>query len=467
MTQQFDDDLLSSPDADLRHIKTPPHSIEAEQSVLGALMVDNSQWDNVSEILIPDDFYRNEHRQIYRMMTQLAESNSPLDVITLGESLEKEKILESSGGMIYLTELAENTPSISNLVAYAKIVHERSVFRQLIEVAGNIANKAHDPGRQNAESVLEEAERAVYKIAESRPNQGGLVHINPIADSALARIEELSKRDTDIVGISSGFSQLDKTTKGFKAGELIVVAARPAMGKTTFSMNLVEEAILNQDKTVVVFSLEMPSGQLLNRSFASLGRIDLGRVITGKLQDDDYPKLVKAVNLLKDKKLFIDDTAGLSPSEMRSRVRRLVREHGEIGMIMVDYLQLMSIKGFTEGRTNEISEISRTLKAMAKEFDCPVIALSQLNRSLEQRPNKRPIASDLRESGAIEQDADLIMFIYRDEIYNDDSPDKGTGEIIIGKNRNGPTDTIRLSFQGHYSKFSDLAPDYMAEYAGE
>jgi replicative DNA helicase len=467
MTENFDDELLTSLDDDLSHIKTPPHSIEAEQSVLGALMVDNDQWDNVSEILMPTDFFRNEHRQLFRMMMKLAESNSPLDVITLGETLENEKLLESTGGMAYLTELAENTPSISNLVAYAKIVHERSVLRQLISVASDIAGKAYDPRGLNAETILDEAERAVFKIAEERPSQGGLVHVNPLADMALARIDELSKMDSDIIGISSGFTDLDKKTKGFKGGELIIVAARPAMGKTTFSMNLVEEAILNQDKAVVVFSLEMPAEQLLNRSFASLGRIDLGKVITGKLGEDDYPKLVKAINLLKDKKLFIDDTAGLSPSDMRSRLRRLVREHGEVGMIMIDYLQLMQIKGFSEGRTNEISEISRTLKALAKEFDAPVIALSQLNRSLEQRPNKRPIASDLRESGAIEQDADLIMFIYRDEVYNEDSPEKGTGEIIIGKQRNGEIGTVRLSFQGQYSKFSDLAPDYVGSYDNE
>ncbi|MDX1340818.1 MAG: replicative DNA helicase [Reinekea sp.] len=464
MTENFDDDLLPSLDDEINQIKTPPHSVEAEQSVLGALMVDNEQWDNVSEILMPDDFFRNEHRLLFRMMMKLAEANSPLDVITMGETLEKEKLLESTGGMSYLTELAENTPSISNLVAYAKIVHERSLLRQLISVATDIAGKAYDPRGLNAETILDEAERAVFKIAEARPNQGGLIHVNPLADQALARIEELSKMDSDIIGVSSGFTDLDKKTKGFKGGELIIVAARPAMGKTTFSMNLVEEAILNQEKSVVVFSLEMPAEQLLNRSFASLGRIDLGRVITGKLADDDYPKLVKAINLLKDKKLFIDDTAGLSPSDMRSRLRRLVREHGDVGLIMIDYLQLMQIKGFSEGRTNEISEISRTLKAIAKEFDAPVIALSQLNRSLEQRPNKRPIASDLRESGAIEQDADLIMFIYRDEVYNEDSPDKGTAEIIIGKQRNGEIGTVRLSFQGQYSKFSDLAPEYMGEY---
>lgn len=464
MTEQFDDDLFSAPDDDLHKIKSPPHSLEAEQSVLGALMVDNQQWDNVSEILMPDDFFRNEHRQLFRTMMKLAEASSPLDVITLGETLEKEKLLESVGGMVYITEMAENTPSISNLVAYAKIVHERSLLRQLISVANDIATNAFDPGSRKAETILDEAERAVFRIAEDRPGQGGLIHVNPLADQALARIEELSKMDSDIIGVSSGFNDLDKKTKGFKGGELIIVAARPAMGKTTFAMNLVEEAIMNQDKAVVVFSLEMPAEQLLNRAFASLGRIELGRVITGKLGDDDYPKLVKAINLLKDKKLFIDDTAGLSPSDMRSRLRRLVREHGDVGMIMVDYLQLMQIKGFSEGRTNEISEISRTLKALAKEFDAPVVALSQLNRSLEQRPNKRPIASDLRESGAIEQDADLIMFIYRDEVYNEDSADKGTAEIIIGKQRNGEIGTVRLSFQGQYSKFGDLAPDYVGDY---
>lgn len=464
MTEVFNDDLITEFESDLDLIKSPPHSLEAEQSVLGALMVDNHQWDTVSELLFPDDFYRNEHRQLYRTMMSLAEQNQPLDVITVGECLLKEKQLDAVGGMAYLADLAENTPSIGNLVAYAKIVHERSILRRLISVAGEIADKAYNPKGLDAHTILDDAERAVFKIAEERPNQTGLVHVNPLADMTLKRIEELSAMDSDIIGISSGFSDLDKKTKGFKAGELIIVAARPAMGKTTFSMNLVEEAMLNQDKAVLVFSLEMPSEQLLARSFASLGRIDLGRVQTGRLTDDDYSRLAKAIHLIKDRKLFIDDSAGLSPSEIRSRVRRLVREHGDIGMIMIDYLQLMSIKGYSEGRTNEISEISRSLKALAKEFDCPVVALSQLNRSLEQRPNKRPIASDLRESGAIEQDADLIMFIYRDEVYNEDSPDKGTAEIIIGKQRNGPIGTVRLSFQGQYSKFADLAPDYQAEY---
>lgn len=465
MTETQDDDLFVSNDAPV--VKTPPHSLEAEQSVLGALMIDNSQWDSVAEQLMPDDFYRNEHRQIYRMMVKLSEQSQPLDVITLSEALEKERQLEAVGGMGYLNDLAENTPSIGNLLAYGKIVRERSVLRRLISVANDIAGKAYDPGGLDADTILDDAERQVFQIAEERPSEGGLVHVNPLVDKALDKLDELFNSDGSLTGLSTGFSDLDDMTTGMHPGDLVIVAARPSMGKTTFAMNLVEDAVLNQDKPVVVFSLEMPSEQLITRSIASLGRIDMGRVKSGKLKEDDFPKLTKAVNLLKDRKLFIDDTAGLSPSEMRSRIRRLVREHGEVGMIMVDYLQLMKIKGFTEGRTNEISEISRTLKAIAKEFECPMVALSQLNRSLEQRPNKRPVNSDLRESGAIEQDADIIMFIYRDEVYNEDSKDKGMAEIIIGKQRNGPIGTCRLAFMGQYSRFENLAPEQYGDWQAE
>ncbi len=466
MTDALEDDLFSGSE-DLAKLKTPPHSLEAEQSVLGALMIDNTHWDNIAEILMPDDFYRNEHRQVYRMMMRLAETSQPLDVITLGEALENEKQLEAVGGMSYLNDLAENTPSIGNLVAYAKIVQERSVLRRLISVANDIAEKAYDPRGLDAETILDDAERQVFQIAEARPNQGGLVHVNPLVEKAIQRIDDLFHSDSDITGVSTGFADLDAMTTGMQSGDLVIVAARPSMGKTTFAMNLVEEAALNQDKAVVVFSLEMPADQIITRSMASLGRIDMGRVKTGKLHEDDFPKLTKAVNLLKDRKLFIDDTPGISPTEMRSRLRRLVREQGDIGLVMVDYLQLMKIKGFTEGRTNEISEISRSLKAIAKEFECPMVALSQLNRSLEQRPNKRPVNSDLRESGAIEQDADVIMFIYRDEVYNEDSKDKGTAEIIIGKQRNGPIGTCRLAFIGKHSRFENLAPDQYGDWQEE
>ncbi|WP_108125232.1 replicative DNA helicase [Saccharospirillum mangrovi] len=465
MTDALEDDLFAGDD--VANLRVPPHSLEAEQSVLGALMIDNSQWDGVAEILMPDDFHRGEHRQIFRMMMKLSDQTQPLDVITLGEALEKEKQLEAVGGMAYLNDLADNTPSISNLLAYGKIVQERSVLRRLIRVANDIASKAYDPRGLDAETLLDDAERQVFQIAEERPNQGGLVHVNPLVDKALERIDELLNSDSDITGVSTGFADLDSMTTGWQSGDLVILAARPAMGKTTFAMNMVEEAALNQDKPVVVFSLEMPADQLITRSIASLGRLDMGRVRTGKLHDDDFPKLTKAVNLLKDRKLFIDDTAGISPTEMRSRLRRLVREHGDLGLVVVDYLQLMKIKGFTEGRTNEISEISRSLKAIAKEFECPIVALSQLNRSLEQRPNKRPVNSDLRESGAIEQDADIILFIYRDEVYNEDSKDKGTAEIIIGKQRNGPIGTCRLAFIGKHSRFENLAPDQYGDWQAE
>lgn len=440
------------------HLKTPPHSLEAEQSVLGALLIDNTQWDTVAELLIDEQFYRKEHRLIFRHMSKLANQALPVDVITVGESLEQSAELDESGGMIYLNDLAENTLSVSNLLAYCKIVAERSTLRKLISIGSNITEQAFEPQGKSAEELVDDAERAVFQIAEDRPNEGGPQSVNPLIDKAIKRIDRLFHSQSAITGLSTGFNKLDENTSGFQQGDLIIVAARPSMGKTAFAMNLVESAIMSSEKSAVVFSLEMPAEQLISRMISSLGRINAGRVRDGKLEEDDWPRLTAAVNLLKDKKLFIDDTSGISPTEMRSRIRRLVREHGEISMIMIDYLQLMSIKGFTEGRTAEISEISRSLKAIAKEFKCPVIALSQLNRGVEQRPNKRPVNSDLRESGAIEQDADLILFLYRDEYYNPETSEKkGIGEVIIGKNRNGEVGNFDLAFIGQFTRFEDLA----------
>ncbi|MGB2516683.1 MAG: replicative DNA helicase, partial [Pseudomonadales bacterium] len=360
----------------------------------------------------------------------------------------------------YLGELAKNTPSASNITSYANIVRERAILRQLISVANDIADSAfHTAGRSSAD-VLDEAERKVFEIAEARPKEGGPLSVNPILKKAVERIDELFTAGDDLTGLTSSFTDLDAKTAGLQNSDLIIVAGRPSMGKTTFAMNIVENAAIIGDAPILVFSLEMPAEQLMMRMLASLGRIDQTRVRTGKLEQDDWPKLTGAVNLLKDKPLYIDDTPGLSPTEMRTRARRIAREHGKIGLVMIDYLQLMQVKGFTEGRTAEISEISRSLKALAKELECPVVALSQLNRGLEQRPNKRPVNSDLRESGAIEQDADVIMFIYRDEVYNEDSPDKGKAEIIIGKQRNGPIGTVRVAFVGKYSRFEDLVHSY-------
>jgi len=452
---------------ELSNLKVPPHSVEAEQSVLGALLLDNAQWDNVAETVTAEDFYRHEHRIIYRVMDRMASEANPFDVVTLGNELDRDNNLEKVGSRGYLTELVENAPSITNVVAYSQIIHERAIQRRLIQAAGEIAGNAYEPNGKDSETLLDEAERTVFKIAEDRPNDGGLLGVKPLLKKSVEKIQALFESDDALTGLTSGFTNLDERTSGFHPGDLIIVAARPSMGKTTFAMNLVEAAVMAQNKPVLVFSLEMPADQIVSRMMSSLGRIDQTKVRNGKLTSDDWPKLTTAVNMLNNRPLFIDDTAGISPTEMRSRIRRMAREHGSPALIMVDYLQLMKIKGFTEGRTNEISEISRSLKAMAKEFECPMVALSQLNRSLEQRPNKRPVNSDLRESGAIEQDADLILFIYRDEVYNEDTPDKGIAEIITGKQRNGPIGVDRLAFIGKYTRFEDLAPEFQGQFADE
>lgn len=454
-------------DEDLARIKVPPHSMEAEQSVLGGLMLDNNAWDTVSEVVLDDNFYRQEHRKIYRTMRKLVNDGNPIDVVTLSEELDRTGDLEGAGGLDYLIELAKNTPSASNIRAYSEIVRDRSLLRQMISAANEIADDAFNPDGKTSEEILNSAEQKIFQIAEDRPNQGGPEGVNELLKKAVDRIDTLFNSDGDMTGVTTGFDDLDAKTAGLQPSDLIIVAARPSMGKTTFAMNLVENALMSNNKPVLVFSLEMPAEQLMTRMLSSLGRIDQTRVRTGSLEEEDWPKLTTAVNMMRDKPLFIDDQAGISPNELRTRARRIVREHGPLSLIMIDYLQLMQMKTpGIESRTQEISEISRSLKAIAKELECPVVALSQLNRTLEQRPNKRPVNSDLRESGAIEQDADVIMFIYRDEVYNEDSEHKGVAEIIIGKQRNGPIGTSRLAFIGKYTKFENLAPDVYAQYAG-
>lgn len=446
-------------------LKVPPHSLEAEQSVLGGLMLDNAAWDDVSERLISDDFYRFEHRHIFNAMKQLAEESRAIDVVTLSEALELRDQLEQVGGLAYLAELARNTPSAGNIKAYADIVRERATLRKLIQAAGQIADGAFNPQGRPADELVNEAERLVFQISESRPKFGGPQNMGQLLTKAVSRIDELYNMKGQMTGLSTGFHDLDEMTSGLQPSDLVIVAGRPSMGKTTFAMNLVEHAVVSSEKAAVVFSMEMPAEQLMIRMVSSLGRIDQTRMRTGQLEDEDWPRLTSAVNLLKDRKLFVDDTPALSPSEMRARIRRLMREAGEIGIIMIDYLQLMQVPGMSDNRTAEISEISRSLKGMAKEFQCPVVALSQLNRSLEQRPNKRPVMSDLRESGAIEQDADVIAFVYRDEVYNRDNPDnKGLAELIIGKQRNGPIGTVHMAFIGKYTRFEDLAPESYGQY---
>jgi len=439
-------------------IKTVPHSFEAEQAVIGGLLLDNETWSDVSERVVERDFYTRAHRMIFSTIEKLSSNDIPVDIVTLSEKLEDTQDLEAVGGIAYLAELLQNTPSAANINNYADIVRERAIVRELIGVANDIAEAGYDTEGRDSGELLDFAETKVFQIAEARNNQNeGPQAIKDILKETVAKIDDLCKNPRDgITGLSSGYNDLDQMTTGFQPGDLIIVAARPSMGKTTFAMNLAEHAALNSDKPTIIFSLEMPADQIMNRMLASLGRIDQGKIRTGQLDENDWASLSSTMSILLDRgKMFIDDSSGLTPTELRSRARRIARDHGGVSMIMVDYLQLMRVPSLSENRTLEISEISRSLKALAKELRCPVIALSQLNRGLEQRADKRPINSDLRESGAIEQDADLIMFIYRDEVYHEESEHKGIAEIIIGKQRNGPIGKVRLTFQGRYSRFDD------------
>ncbi|WP_027159283.1 replicative DNA helicase [Methylobacter luteus] len=445
-------------------LKVPPNSIQAEQSVLGGLMLDNQTWDSVADKIVETDFYRKDHRLIFRAIAQLAEKQIPFDVITLSEALEAIGELENVGGLAYLGMLARDTPSAANIVAYANIVRDRSVLRQLIHVGTNISDSAFNPEGRDTAELLENAERQVFEIAEQKQRgQGGFMPIKSLLATAVDKIETLFEQEGNITGASTGFADFDEMTSGLQPSDLIIVAGRPSMGKTTIAMNMAENIAIKGDKPVAVFSMEMPGDSLAMRMMSSLGRIDQHKVRTGKLDDDEWPRLTSAINLLAETKLFIDDTPALTPTEVRSRARRLVREHGSLGLIVIDYLQLMQSPASGDNRVQQISDISRGLKALAKELEVPVIALSQLNRNLEQRPNKRPVMSDLRESGGIEQDADLIVFVYRDEVYNPDSPDKGIAEIIIGKQRNGPIGTVRLTFLGQYTRFENFAGNPYAD----
>jgi replicative DNA helicase len=444
----------------LANLKLPPHSLEAEQAVLGGLMLDDQAWDRVSDRVKEEDFYRRDHRLIFQAIALLASAGDPRDALTVSETLTRLGELDNAGGLAYLGELVRNTSSATNIAAYGDIVRERSVLRQLIRISNEVSDTAFQPQGATAQDILDQAERKIFAIAEQQQKGGGPQALRPLLQKALDRIDKLFQSTESITGLSTGFTDLDDRTSGLQNGDLVIVAARPSMGKTTFAMNLVENAMLRSGKPVLVFSMEMPAEQLVMRMLSSLGRIDQGRVRSGKLEEEDWPRLTSTMTMLSEQKLLIDDSASLSPNDVRTRARRVAREQGGLGLIMVDYLQLMRVPGLESNRVNEISEISRSLKALAKEMECPVIALSQLNRSLEQRPNKRPVMSDLRESGAIEQDADVIMFIYRDEVYNPESPDKGTAEIIIGKQRNGPIGALRLAFHGKYTRFEDLAPEH-------
>ncbi|NVK21223.1 MAG: replicative DNA helicase [Kangiellaceae bacterium] len=442
----------------IKDLKVPPHSIEAEQSVLGGVMLDNEMWEMVSEMLLATDFYVKNHREIFKAMDELANMAKPMDVITLSEHLEHKGELDV--GLAYLGDLAQNTPSVANIRAYAEIVREKAVMRQLISASNEIADASFNPEGRTISELLDMAERKVFAIAESREASGeGPTAVEDILKSTIARIEVIQKNKGGITGVATGFSDLDKMTSGLQPADLVIVAARPSMGKTTFAMNIVENVALSSDLPVLVFSLEMPNESMIMRSISSLGRLEQTKIRSGQINTkEDWDKFNSGVLQLKNHtKLLIDDSAGLSPAEMRSRARRVVREHGGVALIMVDYLQLMQVPGMSDNRTLEVSEISRSLKALAKELNVPVIALSQLNRSLEQRSDRRPVMSDLRESGAIEQDADLILFIYRDEVYNPETERKGIAEIKIGKQRNGPIGSVELAFMGQFSRFDNLA----------
>ncbi|PCJ30320.1 MAG: replicative DNA helicase [Gammaproteobacteria bacterium] len=439
-------------------LKVPPHSIEAEQSVLGGLLLDNESWDKIADMLVEQDFYRRDHRLIFQAISQLFEQSIPVDVITLAEYHDKRGELDQVGELAYLGLLARNTPSAANISAYATIVHERSILRQLISVGTDISSIAFTPEGRSSAEMLDQAEQQVLAIAEKGVKRGGgFVQVKEVLGAVVDRIDTLFENDSPITGLSTGFTDFDEQTSGLQPADLVIVAGRPSMGKTTFAMNLAENAAIKSHQPVAVFSMEMPADSLAMRMLSSLGQIDQTRLRSGRLNDDDWPRLTSAIALLNEAPLFIDDTPALTVTELRARARRLKREHG-LSLIVIDYIQLMQGSGNSgDNRATEVSEISRSLKALAKELSVPVVALSQLNRSLEQRPNKRPIMSDLRESGAIEQDADLIVFIYRDEVYNEDSPDKGKAEIIIAKQRNGPIGTVALTFQGKYTRFENFA----------
>ncbi len=450
---------FSLPAESLAGLRLPPHSQEAEQSVLGGLMLDGQSLEKVSDLLKPEDFYRADHRHIYAAVTGLADASQPFDAVMVAEWLNKRDLLESVGGIDYLGALLDAVPTAANIQAYALTIREHSVMRRLIEIGTQIVEMGYKPEGRTAHEVLELAEREIFAIAEAGERvKRGFRPIKELMTQAMERVTELFGREEPITGHATGFSDFDSMTSGLQAGDLVIVAGRPSMGKTTFAMNMAEHIAISGRKAVAVFSMEMPGEQLALRMLSSIGRVDQTKVRTGRLDDPDWHRLTSAVGILSQTEIHIDDTPALSPGDLRSRARRLARTC-DLGVIVVDYLQLMQIPGSKENRTNEISEISRSLKSIAKELEVPVVALSQLNRSLEQRPNKRPVMSDLRESGAIEQDADLIVFIYRDEVYDKESAQKGMAEIIIGKQRNGPIGNLFLTFRGQNTRFEDYTPN--------
>ncbi len=449
-----------SPDRQIAQLRIPPHSIEAESSVLGGLLLDNGAWDRMGDLLVDADFYRYEHKLIYAAIGTLINASKPADVITVYEQLQNLGKADEMGGLVYLNSLAQYVPSASNIRRYAEIVRERSILRKLVSAADEIATNAFNPQGKAVDKILDEAEQKIFNIGEegSRMKQG-FQSMDSLVVELLDRVTEMADNPNDITGIRTGFYEFDKMTSGLQAGDMIVLAARPSMGKTSLAINIAEHVALNEGLPVAVFSMEMGASQLAVRIVGSIGRIDQGHLRTGKLTDEEWPRLTEAIEKLRTISLHIDETPGLTTSELRANARRLARQYGKLGLIVVDYLQLMSVSTSMndENRATAVGEISRGLKMLAKELKCPVIALSQLSRGVESRTDKRPMMSDLRESGAIEQDADLIMFIYRDDYYDKNSKEPGVAEVIISKHRNGPTGTVKLAFLKPLTKFENLA----------
>ena len=446
-------------------LRVPPQSIEAEQAVLGGLMLAPDAYDRVGDQITEQDFYRRDHQLIFRAIRELAEKSKPFDAVTLGEWFESQGLAEQVAGGAYLIELASTTPSAANIVAYAEIVRDKAVLRKLIEVGTGIVNDGFQPDGRDSSEILSSAEQQVFAIAEAGARgRTDFVPVNKALSEAFDMLQTRYAAGGSVTGLPTGYTELDEMTAGLQPTDLLILAARPAMGKTTLALNIAEHAAIKTKKAVVVFSMEMSASQLALRLISSNGRVNAQRLRNGQLEDEDWSRVTGAIRMLRDAKIFIDDTPGLSPDVLRAKSRRLKREH-DVGLIVVDYLQLMAVPGNKENRATEISEISRSLKHLAKELNVPVIALSQLNRSLEQRADKRPVMADLRESGAIEQDADVIMFIYRDDYYNkENSPDQGLAEVIIGKQRNGPTGSVKLKFFGEYTRFDNLSHDSVGSF---
>lgn len=447
---------------ELENIKRPPSSIEAERSVIGGLLLDNEAWDKIADLLYEHDFYRREHRVIFKSIQKLVSIEEPFDVITLSEALDKDNLLDQAGGLTYLAELAKNTPTAANITAYAKIVKERSKLRNLLNTATEIADLVYEQSGRSSDDILDEAEKKVFALAESSVSSSiGPESVQDVLPLVVDRLDALMDAKDGITGTATGLRDLDSMTSGLHPANLVIVAGRPSMGKTLISMNMAENIARTADKPVLVFSMEMPAEDLVTRMISSLGRVDQSLLRSGKLNDEHWSKIASAMKVIsQDMKMHIDDSPALSPAEVRSRARRVAREHNGLSLIVVDYLQLMRVPGMENNRTQEVSEISRSLKALAKELHVPVIAISQLNRGVDDRADKRPMMSDLRESGAIEQDADVIMFVFREEVYHKDKPElKGIGEIIIGKQRNGPIGSVKLTFTGQFLRFSDYAPE--------